>query len=47
MTAIYIGVEIIAVGIFWIAYRYRDDDGDRAGANTRPSTRTASDHSVE
>ncbi len=28
MTAIYIGVEIIAVGIFWIAYGYGEDDGD-------------------
>ncbi len=26
MTAIYIGVLIIAVGLFWIAYRYREDE---------------------
>ncbi len=30
MTAIYIGVVIIAVGIFWIAYRYPEDAGDEA-----------------
>ncbi len=30
MTAIYIGVLIIAVGIFWIAYRSPEDAGDEA-----------------
>ncbi len=35
MTAIYIGVLIIAVGIFWIAYRYPEDAGDEADASTR------------
>ncbi len=33
MTAIYIGVLIIAVGIFWIAYRYPEDG--RAGGRMR------------
>ncbi len=33
MTAIYIGVLIIAVGIFWIAYR--EEAGDEADASTR------------
>ncbi len=32
MTAIYIGVLIIAVGIFWISYR--EEAGDEADAST-------------
>ncbi len=38
MTAIYIGVLIIAVGIFWIAYREDADDGAAASMRGQGSS---------